>query len=79
MPIGERASWRPFSDRAIERLASALFEWPIKEALLKCCEHLGISGLSPFHREGFNRARHSRLVCQGASDTTVRFPVEAVI
>ena len=26
VPLGERASWRPFSDRAIERLASALFE-----------------------------------------------------
>jgi hypothetical protein len=52
VPLGEKASWRPFSDRVIERLALALTNSPIREPLLKWCNHLGIRSINPFHREG---------------------------
>jgi Putative DNA-binding domain len=67
IPAGDTATWRPLSERAVGTLADALNNSPLQQVLMGWCTHMGIGGFDPFHRSGFNRARHARLVWQGAS------------
>jgi Schlafen, AlbA_2 len=78
LSIGEAASWRPLSDRGIDLLAAALNTSPLNQALLGWCGKLNIGGFNPFHRSGFNRARHARLVWQAATDREPRYPIEVI-
>ncbi len=78
IPVDEAATWRPLSDRTVSHLAEALNNSPIQKILLKWTLDMGISGCNPFHRSGFNRARHARLAWQAAVDAEPHHPVEAV-
>lgn len=60
-PIGERASYRPMSERAVARLCDALNGSALGACLLRWLSGLGVSGFDPFHVEGFNRARRAQL------------------
>ena len=77
VPVGDVAVWRPLSERAVEGLSSALCNSPLQRALMSWCTHMGLDGFDPFHRSGFNRARHARLVWQAASKEPL-YPVQAV-
>jgi hypothetical protein len=78
LPVGEVAAWRPLSDRGVGLLADALNGSPLNGVLLWWCGNLAISGCNPFHRSGFNRARHARLAWQAATDFPPRHPIEAI-
>lgn len=80
VPVEEMATWRPLSERGVDGLADALNQSPIESVLLKLFKQFG-DGFNPFHRLGFNRARHARLVWQGVTDSphqALRYPVEAI-
>src|SRR6185437_7169000 len=47
-------------------------------ALMSWCTHMGLDGFDPFHRAGFNRARHARLVWQAVAGKELLYPVQAV-
>jgi Schlafen, AlbA_2 len=76
--VDDAATWRPLSERAVGLLADALNRSPLQPALLHWCTEMGISGCTPFHRSGFNRARHARLTWHGAVNSEPRHPVEAI-
>lgn len=78
LPVGEVATWRPLSERSVGLLAAALNTSPFSDVLGWWTGNLGISGINPFRRSGFNRARHARLVWQAATDREPRHPIEAV-
>jgi hypothetical protein len=78
IPAGDAATWRPLSERAVGTLADALNNSPLQQALMSWCTQMGIDGFDPFHRSGFNRARHARLVWQGAVGKDPLFPVQAI-
>ena len=59
-------------------LADALSNSPLQRALMRWCTHMGIGGFDPFHRSGFNRARHARLVWQAAVGEEGLHPVQAI-
>ena len=79
MPVDETATWRPLSERAVDRLAETLNASPLAGRLLRWSGDLGCSSLNPFHRTGFNRARHARLAWQAVPASQVTHPVEAVL
>lgn len=62
----------------METLADTLNDSPLQQALMGWCTHMGIDGFNPFHRSGFNRARHARLVWQGAAGEEPLYPVQAI-
>lgn len=78
LPIGEAATWRPLSERGVALLAAALNTSPLNQVLQGWCGQLGIGGLNPFRRSGFNRARHARLAWQAVTDREPRHPLEAI-
>jgi hypothetical protein len=78
IPVDEAASWRPLSDRAVDALASALSNSPLHKVLLHWCTDMGLRGFTPFHRSGFNRARHARLVWLASAREEGLHPVEAI-
>ena len=79
LPLGEGRTFRPISDRQIDRLATSLDSSAIGYLVRTWCGAFGISGLNPFHPEGFNRANHARLVSQAVTNLQLaRYPVEAV-
>jgi hypothetical protein len=59
-------------------LAAALNTSPLRDVLGWWSSNLGITGVNPFHRSGFNRARHARLAWQAVTDREPRHPIEAV-
>ena len=69
VPVDASATWRPLSERGVEVFAGALDASPLHRALARWCTSLGYSGMSPFRREGFNRARRVRLLCEGGPGT----------
>lgn len=48
VPLGERATHRPISDRSASTLADALNNSPLARRLLKWADNLGRGGLNPF-------------------------------
>jgi len=78
LPVGEVATWRPLSERSVDLLAAALNTSPLTDNLGWRTVRLGINGANPFHRSGFNRARHARLAWQAVTDLEPRHPIEAV-
>ena len=78
LPVGEAATWRPLSERGVASLAAALNTSPLNAVLQGWCGSLGVTGLNPFRRSGFNRARHARLAWQAVTDREPRHPVEAI-
>jgi hypothetical protein len=78
LPVGEVATWRPLSERSVGLLAAALNTSPLTDVLGWWTGNLGITGVNPFHRSGFNRARHARLAWQAVTDREPRHPFEAV-
>jgi hypothetical protein len=79
IPVDVTATWRPLSERAVDRLAEALNASPMARRLLRWSGDLGCSSLNPFHRTGFNRARHARLAWQAVASSPSTHPVEAVL
>ncbi|HUZ56287.1 MAG TPA: ATP-binding protein [Streptosporangiaceae bacterium] len=77
IPVDDVATWRPLSERAVGQFADVLNGSPLQPALLRWCTKMGIGGFNPFHRSGFNRARHARLSWQAAS-AEPRHPIEAI-
>ena len=78
LPVGEAATWRPLSERSVGLLVAALNTSPLTDVLGWWTGNLGITGVNPFHRSGFNRARHARLAWQAVTDREPRHPIEAV-
>jgi hypothetical protein len=78
IPVDDAATWRPLSERTVAALADALNNSPFQPILLNWCTSMGVGGFTPFHRSGFNRARHARLVWQGAVAKKDFYPVQAI-
>lgn len=78
VPVDDAAAWRPLSERAVSALAEALNSSPLQQVLMNWCTHMRIDGFKPFHRSGFNRARHARLVWQGSVGREGLYPVQAI-
>lgn len=78
VPLGERASYRPLSERSIDRVAQALNASALGNRLLSWSSSLGIQGLNPFRRHGFNRARRARLVWEAVPARGHPYPVQSV-
>ena len=76
--LGETATWRPLSERGVDQLTAALNTSPLDRALGGWSAQLGVTGRNPFHRSGFNRARHAQLVWQAVTDLEARHHVEAI-
>jgi hypothetical protein len=68
LPVSEAATWRPLSERSMGLLAAALNTSPLTDVLGWWTGNLEITGINPFHRSGFNRARHARLAWQAVTD-----------
>jgi hypothetical protein len=78
VPVDDAVAWRPLSERSVEALANSLNSSPLHRVLLSWCNDMGIDGFTPFHRSGYNRARHVRLAWQAAAGVESLYPVEAV-
>ena len=79
LPVAEDKSWRPLSDRQVDALATALDGSPLGSLLSMWSGSLGAADFNRFLREGFNRARHARLVSAGVGDLAeVPHPIEAI-
>lgn len=78
IPLGETASWRPLPENGVDRLKTALNGSAVAGMLLRWASRLGIQGINPFERRGFNRARRARLVWQAVADAPVTHRVEAI-
>ncbi|MFE5587417.1 helix-turn-helix domain-containing protein [Kitasatospora sp. NPDC056531] len=78
VPVDSSATWRPLPERGIQSFADALNSSPLHQALFHWCASLGEGGMNPFHRAGFNRARHARLLWQGGPGGAPPFPLEAI-
>jgi hypothetical protein len=79
LPVAEDRSWLPLSDRGVDGLAAALWESPIGSRIRGWAEGAQAPAVSPFIRQGFNRARHARLVAAAISTSAeVPHPVEGI-
>jgi hypothetical protein len=78
VPLGDAASWRPLPDSGVDRLKEVLNKSALGQMLGRWAGLLGVPGLNPFERKGFNRARRARLVWQAVASGPVTYPVEAV-
>jgi hypothetical protein len=77
VPVDDAAAWRPLSERSVETLSNSLGSSPLQRVLLGWCNDMRIDSFTPFHRSGYNRARHARLAWQAAGLKSP-YPVEAV-
>jgi hypothetical protein len=79
LAVAEHRSWRPLADGRVDALAAALDNSPAGAQLRMWSGVLGATGFSLFHREGFNRARHARLVSGAVGGSQeVPHPIEAI-
>ena len=79
LPVAEDRIWRPLSDRGVDALATALWAASPGTLVRLWSGPLGATDLSSFRRQGFNRARHARLVSEAVSQSQeVPHPAEAI-
>ncbi|MEU3226814.1 ATP-binding protein [Streptomyces sp. NPDC006976] len=78
LPMGEAASWRPLSERAVTDLAQALNNSVFPDAL-KALGNSSFTSSTGFQQYGYNRSRTARLAYRALSRSTVPHPVEAVV
>jgi hypothetical protein len=79
LPVTEDRSWLPLSERGVDGLADALWKSPVGSRIRGWAEGAQAPAVSPFVRQGFNRARHARLVAVAVSTSEeVPHPVEVV-
>ena len=81
LPVELNSSGRPLSEKKVRELINFLNASPLSARLTSHVSQLGISGLHPFRKEGFNRARNVRLSWQGIyqNNRAEIHPVECVI
>lgn len=80
VPVDDAATWRPLSERGVGQLADSLNKSPLQPRLVHWATGMAIEGYTPFHRSGFNRARHARLVAAAAIGAGIepQHPVQAI-
>ena len=79
LPVPEDRSWLPLSERGVDGLAAALWKSPLGSRIRGWAEGAQAPAVSPFVRQGLNRARHARLVGAAVSASEeVPHPVEAI-
>lgn len=78
VPVDASATWSPLSEAGVKAFADALDNSPLQRALFDWCASLGDGGFNRFHRSGFNRARHVRLLWQGDPGGQGPYPLEAI-
>lgn len=61
IPVADTAAWRPFSERNVNALISALNASALANELRAWMTFANLSIFTPFSLNGFNRSRHARL------------------